>query len=83
MNFVYKKGRLTSLTPEELTDIANEAVRPLAPIYNIADFTGDGSRVQKLHCECNGHGEFELLDPGKYDFRRYVQCRLCGVQTAL
>lgn len=82
MNFIYKKGRLSSLTPEELTEIANEAAHPFAP-YTIADFTGDECRVQQLQCYCHGNGEFELIDPDEYDFRRYVRCRICGVKTAL
>lgn len=83
MNFVYKKDRLSSLTPEELTDIANEAVHPFPPIYTIADFTGDESRVQKLMCRCHGNGEFELIEKQPNEFRRFVRCRLCGVKTAL
>lgn len=81
MNFVYEKGGLFPLDAIQLAEAANSASF-LAPFTKF-DFMGNDSRVTKLKCHCHGNGEFELIDQKQDEFRRFVQCRTCGVKTAL
>lgn len=86
MNKVYYQDGNTPLTPEELAHEANAITR--RPCFAIYDFIGDESRISGSgHCDCDGEGEFELLDAddpmvieGK---KRYMRCRICGCYSHL
>lgn len=81
MNFVYLPGKLTPLSAVELLEIANNA-SPVRP-FKINHFVGEGSRIQQLKCDCNGNGDFELVEQKENEYRRYVKCRNCGTVTGL
>lgn len=81
MNYVFVRGGLVPLTPQQLADEAN-AITIRKP-FAASDFEGANSRIQgDGHCYCGGNGEFELLPVGnsavKEGQKRYMQCRKCG-----
>ena len=81
MNFVYKKGCLKPLSAQEIAVAAN-AASPFAP-FTEGDFIGENSRINRLTCNCNGNGEFEVLPPRANEFRLRVCCRQCAKEMFL